>query len=310
MDLELLQSSKDQILNCNIQDENGLNDFQKLPDENATRIDQVGIERFRLPITLSSNDKTTHHDAEASMFVSLKEGKTGVNMSRFCKILQTEAEQNKIDSQFFDNVINSFRHDLRDYDHEDPIEDAFLSLSFNYPLKQKSLKSDNWGWQYYKCKLSGKVVNGSATIMNLEIHYEYSSTCPCSLSMSKQYERDFEQGKTNEGSGIAAAHGQRSEATCELEYSTAKPLSIEEAINLIRLALPTETQSLVKRVDEQAFAILNGDHPMFVEHASRRLATVFDSEERILDWKAKVEHFESLHSHNAVAIIKKKHSQN
>jgi len=310
MDLETLQSTNDQIVNCDIQDEDGLNDFQKLPDENATRIDQVGIERFRLPITLESQNKTTYHDAEASMFVSLLQGKTGVNMSRFCQILQNRAENLKVNSKFFDDVIQSFRHDLRDYDHEDPIEDAYLKLKFQYPLKQKSLKSDNWGWQYYKCELSGKSVKGSPTMMTLKVHYEYSSTCPCSLSMSKQYEREYENGKTQEGSGIAAAHGQRSEATCELEYSNSNPISIEEAISLIRLALPTETQSLVKRVDEQAFAILNGEHPMFVEHASRRLAHVFDNEERILDWNAKVEHFESLHSHNAVAMISKDKTQN
>ena len=48
---------------------------------------------------------------------------------------------------------------------------------------------------------------------------------------------------------------------------------------------------------------------MFVEHASRRLAHVFDNEKRIIDWKVKVEHFESLHSHNAVAYIKKNTKQ-
>ena len=62
---------------------------------------------------------------------------------------------------------------------------------------------------------------------------------------------------------------------------------------------------MVKRIDEQAFAILNAENPMFVEHASRRLAHVLNLEEKILDWEASVEHFESLHSHNAVAYIRK-----
>ena len=73
--------------------------------------------------------------------------------------------------------------------------------------------------------------------------------------------------------------------------------------NLLKSALPTETQSMVKRQDEQAFAILNGENPMFVEHASRRLSAVLDSVKDIYYWEAKVEHFESLHSHNAVAMI-------
>ena len=310
MDLDAMRGTSDQILNCEIKDETGLNDFQKLPDESAIAIHKVGIERFRIPLKFKHADgELLSHDTEASMFVSLKEGKTGVNMSRFCQILQKHADQKGIDAGFFKDTIGAFRTELRDYDTEDPIESAFLKLSFSYPLKQASLKSDNWGWQYYDCDLAGENQKDGTVQMSLTVRYEYSSTCPCSLSMSKQYEKEYSEGKTQEGRGIAAAHGQRSIATCELKFNDSLPLSIEEAVSLIRTALPTETQSLVKRVDEQAFAILNGENPMFVEHASRRLAHVFDQVEKILDWNVKVEHLESLHSHNAVAYIKKSFNQ-
>ena len=311
MDLETLRNNSSKILSCDVQDQDGLNDFQKLPDKNAIRIDKVGIERFRIPLKFShENGESIHHDCEASMFVSLQEGKTGVNMSRFCQILQNKAEKIEVGPKLFETVINAFRSDLRDYDHEDLIENAYLKLDFNFPVKQKSLKSDNWGWQYYKCSLSGQTLKNSDIKMSLKLHYEYSSTCPCSLSMSKQYEREYKEGKTTEGKGIAVAHSQRSEATCEVDFLLTNPIAIEEVVRLVRTALPTETQSLVKRVDEQAFAILNGENPMFVEHASRRLAFVLDSEKRIIDWKAKVEHIESLHSHNAVAYIKKSFPKN
>ena len=141
--------------------------------------------------------------------------------------------------------------------------------------------------------------------MVLEINYEYSSTCPCSLSMAKQYEEDYRQGRTKEGNGIATAHSQRSRATVWIHHGCESELGIEKVVELLRVALPTETQSMVKRLDEQAFAILNGENPMFVEHASRRLAAVLDGEKEISYWEAKVEHFESLHSHNAVAFITK-----
>ena len=61
----------------------------------------------------------------------------------------------------------------------------------------------------------------------------------------------------------------------------------------------------MKRVDEQAFAILNGENPMFVEHATRRLAAVLNQEPKVLDWVCSVEHWESLHSHNAIGVISK-----
>ena len=93
--------------------------------------------------------------------------------------------------------------------------------------------------------------------------------------MAKQYEKEFSEGKISEGNGIATAHGQRSIAKVDVSYHLQSDFIIEDLIDILRAALPTETQSLVKRLDEQAFAILNGEHPMFVEHASRRTGPGF-----------------------------------
>ena len=123
--------------------------------------------------------------------------------------------------------------------------------------------------------------------------------------MSKQYEKDFADGKEWEGNGIAVGHSQRSMARVVTQYSPDQDFSVEELVAIIRKGLPTETQSMVKRLDEQAFAIMNGSNPMFVEHATRRLSRVLNSDKRILDWAASVEHWESLHSHNAVGVIRK-----
>jgi GTP cyclohydrolase I len=307
MNLETLRNHSDKILDCEMKDETGLNDFQKLPDQYAQAIDEVGIERFRVPVKyLNTEGNSLSHDAEATMKVNLKAGKTGINMSRFCSILQEELDK-PINAAFFAKVLNRFRLELRDFDYEDPIEKAILKLDFNLPLQQKSLKSERYGWQYYKCSLEG--ISADKDIYKITLNYEYSSTCPCSLSMAKQYEKDFAEGKITQGSGIAVAHSQRSLAIIEVCLDMDTDFKIEDLIALARIAIPTETQSLVKRPDEQAFAILNGDNPMFVEHATRRLSAVLDSEKRIVDWKAKVEHFESLHSHNASATITKKHSK-
>lgn len=306
MSLETLKENHKHILNCEVKDDSGLNDFQKIPNEVHIAIPRVGIERFRIPLQLKHSDgKIMSHDMEASMFVFLEAEKTGVNMSRFCAILQEEGEEKIVDSQFFKTILKRFVKDLRDYKHEPHIPEAELKLAFRYPVKQKSLKSDNWGWQYYDCEMSATIMGDDHIYMKLNMNYEYSSTCPCSLSMSKQYEKDFRDGKITEGNGIATAHSQRSVATVSVTYDIANEFSPEKLIKLLREALPTETQSLVKRADEQAFAILNGEHPMFVEHASRRLSVVLDNEKTILDWEAKVEHQESLHSHNAVAYIRK-----
>ncbi|MBT7610901.1 MAG: GTP cyclohydrolase I FolE2 [Bacteriovoracaceae bacterium] len=306
MNIETLNNNAESVMRCGTQDSTGLNDFQKLPNQHGTAIPKVGIERFRVPLSfIHENGEHMTHDGVASMFCYLAGSKTGVNMSRFVGILQEEVSGKVIDKNFFKDILNRYRMELRDYDHEDPIKQTSIKLRFNYPLKQKSLKSENWGWQYYQVELEGTCDQFGNILMHLTTHFEYSSTCPCSLSMAKQYEKDFRDGNTDEGSGIASAHSQRSLCICKITYNLENNISIEELINLLRIALPTETQPMVKRLDEQAFAILNADNPMFVEHASRRLSHVLNLEEKILDWEASVEHFESLHSHNAVAYIRK-----
>ena len=305
-EIEALRNDRQDIMNPGVQDQSGLNDFQKRPNEVHIAIPKVGIERFRIPLNYEHKDGSVMtHDTEASMFVFLEAHKTGANMSRFCNILQHQSSISVVNNEFFETMLRRYRTELRDYEDEKLIPKAHLELRFNYPVKQESLKSGNWGWQYYKCLLEGSENHEGEVLLNLTLEYEYSSTCPCSLSMSKQYEEEYRAGKTTEGSGIASAHSQRSVATVKVTYLPSSGLHIEDLVELLRIALPTETQSLVKRLDEQAFAILNGDNPMFVEHSTRRISTVLDKEERIIDWEAKVEHLESLHSHNAVGYIRK-----
>ncbi len=294
------------IISCDLKDDSGLNDFQKLPTEDLIAIPKVGINNFRLPIELVNKaGETRSHDATASMYVSLNANKNGVSMSRLCTILQQTSLESPISSTFFKSIMNRYRDELRDETDKDLIEKSFLRLKFNFPLKQKSLKSDNWGWQYYPVEFEAHESNERGFELFVSIDYLYSSTCPCSLSMAKQYEREYAQGKTKEGSGIGVPHSQRSKLTAKIKIDASKEFHLEDLIALIRSAIPTETQSLVKRLDEQAFAILNGAHPMFVEHATKRIFKAFNAESTILDWLVQLEHIESLHSHNAAAVIYK-----
>ena len=239
------------------------------------------------------------------MYVDLNANKNGVSMSRLCTILQNTAGESTIDASIFKSILGRYRDELRDETDTDLINTAFLRLKFNFPLKQKSLKSDNWGWQYYPVEFEARETKENGFEFFINIEYLYSSTCPCSLSMAKQYEREFAQGLTTEGSGIGVPHSQRSKLRAKVKIDTSKDFFIEDLVYLIREAIPTETQSLVKRLDEQAFAILNGSHPMFVEHATKRIFKTLNAEESILDWIVELEHIESLHSHNAAAVIYK-----
>ena len=74
-------------------------------------------------------------------------------------------------------------------------------------------------------------------------------------------------------------------------------------IALCRRAVPTETQVMVKREDEQAFAELNAANPIFVEDAVRSFAEQLIADPRVGDFRVIASHQESLHSHDAVSML-------
>ena len=98
-------------------------------------------------------------------------------------------------------------------------------------------------------------------------------------------------------------HSQRSKARVTIEEADGKKIWIEDVRAHCLKALQTETQVMVKREDEQAFAELNGANLKFVEDAARLLWREFDADRRIKDFQIACSHHESLHSHDAVSVI-------
>ena len=82
-------------------------------------------------------------------------------------------------------------------------------------------------------------------------------------------------------------------------------LWIEDIQELCLAALQTETQVMVKREDEQAFAEKNGAYLKFVEDAVRLMYEKLNSESRFKDFKIVASHNESLDSDYAVSVIVK-----
>ena len=72
-------------------------------------------------------------------------------------------------------------------------------------------------------------------------------------------------------------------------------------INDAEAALGTAVQTAVKRADEQAFALANGQNLMFCEDAARRLNLALKRSPGINAFHIRVIHAESLHAHDAVA---------
>jgi GTP cyclohydrolase IB len=252
-----------------------------------TQIQHVGISNFRLPVryhTRDGGDVTLETSVTGS--VSLEADKKGINMSRIMRTFYRHAEK-KFSFEVIDAVLEDYLADLGSYD-------ARIQMRFSYPMKKRALRSGLEGYQYYDIALE-VVKTGGRTQKIVHLDYVYSSTCPCSLELSEHARRTRRQ--------IATPHSQRSVARVSVEVLGDGPLWFEDVVDLCTAAIRTETQVMVKREDEQAFAELNGSHPIFVEDAVRLLCDRLQGDARIGDFRVVASHQESLHSHDAVSIL-------
>ncbi|MEM9657342.1 MAG: GTP cyclohydrolase FolE2 [Planctomycetota bacterium] len=250
-------------------------------------IQHVGISNFRLPLDYRKRDGgLISLETSVTGSVSLDAAKKGINMSRIMRSFYGHAGE-AFDFPRIEAALDSYLKDLE-------CVNARLQLSFRFPLIRPSLRSGLQGYQYYDVSFES-VRYGDRSLRILHLDYVYSSTCPCSLELS-------EHARVSRGQ-IATPHSQRSVARVSVVVNGERPLWIEDVVGLCNAAIPTETQVMVKREDEQAFAELNASNPIFVEDAVRMLCESLVCDERIGDFRVVASHQESLHSHDAVSIL-------
>ncbi len=252
------------------------------------RIQHVGISNFRLPIrfhTRDGADLTLETSVTGS--VSLDADKKGINMSRIMRSFYKFAEET-FSFEVIERALDAYKTDLDSFD-------ARIQMRFSFPMRIDSLRSGLSGYQYYNIALE-LVERAGVRKKMIHLDYVYSSTCPCSLELS-------EHARATRGQ-LATPHSQRSVARLSVEVDPkARCLWFEDLIGMARAAVPTETQVMVKREDEQAFAELNAANPIFVEDAARLFCAELQKDPRVGDFRVVASHQESLHSHDAVSIL-------
>lgn len=250
------------------------------------RIQHVGISNFRLPIRFQTRDGApVMLETSVTGTVSLEADKKGINMSRIMRSFYAHADR-AFGFGVIEDALNDYKSDLGSFD-------ARIQLRFSYPMKVTSLRSNLSGWQYYDVAFE---LFEAAGVRKKIVHldYVYSSTCPCSLELSEHARQSRGQ--------LATPHSQRSVARISVEVCD-DSLSIEDLVEAARAGVVTETQVMVKREDEQAFAELNAANPIFVEDAARSFCAVLKRDPRIGDFRVLASHQESLHSHDAVSLL-------
>jgi GTP cyclohydrolase I len=251
-------------------------------------IQQVGVSNFKLPLRYRTKQgEIVTLETSITGTVSLEAELKGINMSRIVRSFY-EHKDEVITGERVGRILKAYLRNVK-------TKDARLKLIFSYPLIQKSLRSGLEGYQFYRTIFEGVMTCDGRYRRFIHFDFVYSSACPCSAELA-EHARDAR-------GAYSVPHSQRSKARIILEEAEGRKIWIEDVHALCLQALQTETQVMVKREDEQAFAELNGAHLKFVEDAARLLYRAFDGERKIRDFQIACSHLESLHSHDAVSVI-------
>ena len=284
-----------------------------LPDMAAQTLDQqqpldwVGMADIALPVRLHGQPIA----ARAAAGVSLDNGATrGIHMSRLYLALQA-LEQAELSPALLRQVLERFLSS-----HQGLSRSAYLDLQGQALYQRPALISPLTGWKAYPLRLRSRL-DGQGFHVELRLEIGYSSTCPCSAALARQlikrqFSDDFagksldhaaiEQWLDSSQGILATPHSQRSTATLQVRLSRdCSDLPLLTLIDASEQVLGTALQTAVKRADEQAFALANGQNLMFCEDAARRLHRMLREQSQVTGFQLRVVHAESLHAHDAVA---------
>ncbi|WP_397450674.1 GTP cyclohydrolase FolE2 [Pseudomonas sp. NA-150] len=286
---------------------------QTLPDiaaqalNQALPLDWVGMCGIALPILFNGQRIAAKADAG----VSLDDGEArGIHMSRLYLALEM-LEDISLTPTLMRQVLQRFLDS-----HEGLSSNGYLRIHANLLLKRPALVSPLAGWKSYPIEVYARL---EREVFHVELKFDvsYSSTCPCSAALARQliqqqFVADFANQPlahadvlawlgTTQGI-VATPHSQRSSAQFRVEFAPQlSSFPLVELIDVVESALGTAVQTAVKRADEQAFALANGQNLMFCEDAARRLTQALAQIPAIGAFEVKVIHAESLHAHDAVA---------
>ncbi|NMG72566.1 GTP cyclohydrolase FolE2 [Parazoarcus communis] len=271
----------------------------------------VGMQGIDLPIIIAEPGYWRDLHATADVQVDLPAAHVkGIHMSRLYRLLDVLSQGEPLSPAGIHALLQAMIDSHRDCDSRC----ARLRLNLTLLVRRPALVTQGLsGWKSYPVRLDTSLISGRFRF-RAQVTVAYSSTCPCSAALSRQsveqgFLQAFGQHSQVEPTKVAAwlhrhatlatPHSQRSEAQVAVDINGDDTmLGLQALIDRVEQAVGTPVQTAVKRADEQAFALLNGQNLMFVEDAARRIESALNG---YANPSVHVRHKESLHPHDAVA---------
>ncbi|MCC8181156.1 MAG: GTP cyclohydrolase FolE2 [Planctomycetes bacterium] len=259
-----------------------MEDVQSRPDERELPIDLVGVKGLKYPIMVRDRAREHQHTvAEMSLSVSLPHHFKGTHMSRFVEVVHEHREQ--VDMETLPAIVATLRDRLE-------AERARIEVGFPYFIERSAPVSGSRALMSYNCRYIAEV-NGKGSDFVVGVTVPITTLCPCSKAIS-----DY------------GAHNQRGYIDLDIRAIRSssglpKMVWIEELVDVCESAGSAPVFPLLKREDERALTMRAYDHPAFVEDVVRHVAAGLRDDSRIAWLQVKAETVESIHDHNAFAMI-------
>lgn len=282
----------------------------------AAALDWVGMEAIAMPVLLPGDALgAVRVPARVCAYVDLAAPEArGIHMSRLYLVADALLPAEPLSPCLLRRVLNGFLDSHRGLSTR-----ARVRVDCEFPIRRTALASDHSGWRSYPVLVEATLHDGELAI-ELELELTYSSTCPGSATLaraviSETFSQQFGRSGTVDAAAVAqwlagepalaaTPHAQRSTARLRVRLAPAfADLPVLDLIDAGEQGLGTPVQTAVKRADEQAFARRNAENLMFCEDAARRLQRVLEADPRIAGFRVRVAHHESLHAHDAVAMV-------
>ena len=252
-------------------------DTQNLPDHREVAIDRVGVTNLRFPIQVRDKAHSSQNTvATVSLTVDLPHQFKGTHMSRFIEVLNEHGSVIHVD-----NIREILQHLQKRLN----AEQAHVEFDFPFFIEKRAPITGALGLMDYSVKFTAAASHDDRDFV-VTIVVPVSTVCPCSKAISRY-----------------GAHNQRSQVTFAIRFST--PIWIEDLIQLVESSASSGLYSLLKRPDEKAVTERAYEHPVFVEDLVRNIAVRANEDSRIVWYKVEAENYESIHNHNAYAMIEK-----
>ncbi len=252
-----------------------LPDTQSERDHRGVAIARAGISRLRYPVQILRPDGTTFSTAgTASMTVSVPAAQKGTHMSRFIECLHKTAGE--INPASLLRLAKTMRTKLK-------ASSARVDLALPWFIEKKAPITGGAAFMDYE--VTWQAISGArSTAFTTTVKVPVGTLCPCSKAISDR-----------------GAHNQRGYVTLTLE--TVPPLWPDVLIGMVESSASTELFTLLKRPDEKFVTERAYDAPVFVEDLARAVAVQVRALKGLRRARIEAENFESIHSHNAIAVV-------